>query len=580
MADVGSSAGAQDVTRDNDLEGQLRAAEPEAHAGDRHGSTANADEKLQGGQEGKENTVPAVLAPDAAGQPKAVEVKALGWLQYALLVSISFLAPFSTDAYVPSMDRMREELRTTELLMGLTLQINMLVTGIASVFLGHLSDRIGRRPVMLVCLAFHILGSCLCAVAQSLEMLMVGRAIQGIGACAGVIPLAVVRDLVDDPQEFMRIASFLGAIRPAAIIAAPMVGGLLAAAGGWRSVFWLPTVWASLNLVATLLLLPETLAPAQAQPRNSSASPRGPQSQPSGSVEDQPQPSQPRAGASTCHDEGLGDVEAEVNAVAPSESSAASTTVESSDATGDGMSGWGAKLRRLFCDPLVTGCMLSFTMLYSGIVTMLSNFSFVLVGYFNLGETVSSVLIGSVPSVMFFPPVLVGLLSYRGVSPLVVLRVGMVFAMLVAAAGCAASLRAADQLWAFMAIMYGLVVVEAAVAPALNSLFLLPLKDMAGFAGSVQEALRSVCAAGIAAAATQLTELYQAAGLIASVAVLLASASIIFWASFGLRPSRDVLQGEEPKVIMARSVTHLTMQSGLTRSSTDLALHAFSQVGP
>lgn len=99
MAAAASSAGAQDVSREADLEGQLRAAELEAQAGDQHSVTAETNERLQGGEDEKQENVAAVLALHAGDEPKAAGMKALRWHQYALLVSISCLAPFSTDAY-------------------------------------------------------------------------------------------------------------------------------------------------------------------------------------------------------------------------------------------------------------------------------------------------------------------------------------------------------------------------------------------------------------------------------------------------------------------------------------------------
>lgn len=143
-------------------------------------------------------------------------------------------------------------------LVGLSLQLNWLVKGVATVVLGKWSDKFGRRPVVLGAFAAYIAGTLCCALAPNISVFLLARVVQACGEGSASIMSAVARDVIEDPVERMRVLAILGTARPLTIIAAPSVGGLLGARYGWRFVFFILCLWGCMNAVCTAFFLPET----------------------------------------------------------------------------------------------------------------------------------------------------------------------------------------------------------------------------------------------------------------------------------------------------------------------------------
>jgi len=178
---------------------------------------------------------------------------------WALILSIDMLGPFSTDSYVPNMPQLNAQLvGSSYFLVGLSLQLNWLVKGLATVILGNWSDKFGRRPVVLGAFAAYIAGTLCCAVAPNISIFLLARILQACGEGSASIMSAVARDVIEDPVERMRVLAILGTARPLTIIAAPSLGGLLGAHYGWRVVFFILCLWGCLNAVCAACFLPET----------------------------------------------------------------------------------------------------------------------------------------------------------------------------------------------------------------------------------------------------------------------------------------------------------------------------------
>lgn len=123
---------------------------------------------------------------------------------------------------------------------------------------GPASDRFGRRPVLLVGLVLYLLATLVCAVTWSLDWLVVGRLLQGFGACAGpVIARAVVRD-VYEPAPGARVLSVAAMGMSLAPIVAALVGGVIVHVLHWRGVFVFLAGLGGVLLLATAATLPET----------------------------------------------------------------------------------------------------------------------------------------------------------------------------------------------------------------------------------------------------------------------------------------------------------------------------------
>lgn len=156
-----------------------------------------------------------------------------------ILILLSGLSPIALNIFLPSMPSLTENLNTNYTISQLTLTLYLAALAFGQLVLGPLSDKYGRRPVLLMGVALFAVASFGCAFAFTIEQLIFGRILQAIGGCAGVvITRAIVRDLYDRD----RAASLLGymtmfmAILP---LLAPIIGGYIDQYASWRESFYL-----------------------------------------------------------------------------------------------------------------------------------------------------------------------------------------------------------------------------------------------------------------------------------------------------------------------------------------------------
>ena len=175
-----------------------------------------------------------------------------------LVVALTALGPLSTDFYLPALPAIARALDTDSAGVQLTLSVYLLGFGAGQLLVGPLSDRFGRRPVMLWGMVVFVLASVVCALADSITTLVVARLLQAFGACAGpVLGRAVVRDIYG-PAESARMLSHVSTATALAPLLAPLFGGWLTALWGWRATFVALTVYAVMLMLAVWLLLKET----------------------------------------------------------------------------------------------------------------------------------------------------------------------------------------------------------------------------------------------------------------------------------------------------------------------------------
>jgi len=182
-----------------------------------------------------------------------------------LLAALSALGPFSIDTYLPSFHEIGEKLGATPLQVQQTLSAYLLAFAVMTLWHGAISDRFGRRRVILAALGLFGLASAGCFVATSIEQLWFWRAMQGVTAGAGiVISRAIVRDLFDgaSAQRLMSQITMMFALAPAV---APVIGGWLQTLFGWRSIFAFLVAATAILGFACWKLLPETLPPEKRQ---------------------------------------------------------------------------------------------------------------------------------------------------------------------------------------------------------------------------------------------------------------------------------------------------------------------------
>lgn len=175
-----------------------------------------------------------------------------------LIVALTSLGPLATDFYLPALPAIARALHTDSAGAQLTLSVYLLGFGAGQLILGPLSDRFGRRPVLLWSMLVFLLASVACALAQSIEALIAARFLQALGACGGpVLGRAVVRDLYG-PKDAGRVLSHVATGTALAPLLAPVLGGLLTTHFGWRSSFVVLTVYSIALLLVIARQLQET----------------------------------------------------------------------------------------------------------------------------------------------------------------------------------------------------------------------------------------------------------------------------------------------------------------------------------
>lgn len=184
----------------------------------------------------------------------------------AVLAMLTALGPLSTDFYLPSLPDIVRVMETD--VAGAQATLSAFLFGFAGgqILWGPLSDRLGRRPVLLTGLALFTLATLACALAPSIEALTAARAVQALGASGPIVlGRAMVRDLYEGPRagrELARMGMIMGLV-PAV---APVLGGVLQQAFGWRSTFVASLAFAAVLAVVVGLLLPETLKARSREP--------------------------------------------------------------------------------------------------------------------------------------------------------------------------------------------------------------------------------------------------------------------------------------------------------------------------
>jgi MFS transporter, DHA1 family, multidrug resistance protein len=176
-----------------------------------------------------------------------------------LLAMLTALGPLSMDMYLPSLPDIAHVLAAPPARTQLTVSSYLIGFAVGQVVYGPLSDRHGRRPVLLAAVALYLTSTLACAAAQSVDPLIAGRFFQGVGGSGAIVlARAIVRDLYSGVRA-ARELSLMGSISAFAPIVAPMIGGVLQTAFGWRASFVCMSIGAIIAVLVAARLLPETL---------------------------------------------------------------------------------------------------------------------------------------------------------------------------------------------------------------------------------------------------------------------------------------------------------------------------------
>ncbi len=199
---------------------------------------------------------PAPIASTPPGRVAGPE-----WLFLVILAGLGMVGPFSIDTMFPAFARMGAEWGASELALQQIVSVYLLSFAVMSLVHGPLSDALGRKPVIIGGTIAYIAASVGCALAPNLGVLLAFRAVQGLSAGAGaIISRAMVRDVYSDARA-QRTMSHIAMIFGLAPALAPVVGGLILAAGGWRDIFWFLTGLGIVLLALVVFCMPETHPP-------------------------------------------------------------------------------------------------------------------------------------------------------------------------------------------------------------------------------------------------------------------------------------------------------------------------------
>lgn len=168
------------------------------------------------------------------------------------------IGSLSIDMALPSLPATAAALGAAPATMQLTVTLFLAGFAVAQLVHGPLSDRIGRRRVLLGGLAVYVAGGLACWAAPSAPLLVAGRVLQAFGAGSGpVVGRAVIRDLYE-PARAARVLGYMGTAMALTPILAPIVGGVVHVAFGWRAVYLVLATCGALFLALAVPLVPET----------------------------------------------------------------------------------------------------------------------------------------------------------------------------------------------------------------------------------------------------------------------------------------------------------------------------------
>ncbi len=188
-------------------------------------------------------------------QPRA---EAPPWGLLLLLMAVTAIGPTTLNVVVPALPEMANRLASDVATVQLTVSVYLLALAAGQLVTGPLSDRFGRRPVLLAGLTLTAAASVLAISVGTVGSLIAARVLQALGASAGiVVSRAIIRDLFDRN----RAAAMIGLVATVMVVVptlGPLIGGVLDTAFGWESIFLFTAITSAMVVVWTALALPET----------------------------------------------------------------------------------------------------------------------------------------------------------------------------------------------------------------------------------------------------------------------------------------------------------------------------------
>ena len=177
----------------------------------------------------------------------------------ALLAALSAIGPLTTDMYLPSLPDIARQLSASTAQAQFTISAYLIGFAVGQIFYGPVSDRHGRKPILILAIALYCIASLACALSTSIDMLIVARAFQALGGCGGIVlTRAIVRDIYSGARAGREL-SLIASVMALAPVLAPIAGGILQTGFGWRAVFFTLVAAGVAGAGIVWAVLPETL---------------------------------------------------------------------------------------------------------------------------------------------------------------------------------------------------------------------------------------------------------------------------------------------------------------------------------
>jgi len=193
--------------------------------------------------------------PGAAGDTGGI---ATSKIMLLMLVAMTGVAPISLYLLVPALPVLATTFGRDISIAQMTVSLFMVGIACSQIIMGPLSDRFGRRPVLLCGLGLMVVASAACVFAETLPQLIAARFLQALGGATGmVVSRAIIRDLYSR-ERISSMISLVIAVMMIAQMLSPLTGGLLETAFGWRAIFYLITAASLTITVGIAIMLPET----------------------------------------------------------------------------------------------------------------------------------------------------------------------------------------------------------------------------------------------------------------------------------------------------------------------------------
>lgn len=193
-----------------------------------------------------------------------------GWLFMATLAAITLIGPLAVHAFLPVMPAIKNQFGISDAWAGMAFTLGLLVMAFATLIYGSLSDRYGRRPVLLGGLVLFIAGGVLSSFAESFAGFIAGRMLQALGAgCSITLARAVARDAYG-AEVLVKVIAYLTMAYTLGPMLSPYITGLIVDSAGWRAAFWFMAA-AGLGILALAwVILVETHPREARQPKGGS----------------------------------------------------------------------------------------------------------------------------------------------------------------------------------------------------------------------------------------------------------------------------------------------------------------------